>query len=74
MAAMGWAPLARSRSCTDRGPPAYLLASILSTPGTHLAISHDDTSPGAVHCFQDEHGERLRGTRHVPSAGAFTMS
>ncbi|KAM7299440.1 pecanex-like protein 1 isoform X2 [Ixodes scapularis] len=56
VAAMGWAPLARSRSCTDRGPPAYLLASILSTPGTHLAISHDDTSPGAVHCFQDEHG------------------
>ncbi|CAN7995463.1 unnamed protein product [Ixodes hexagonus] len=56
VATMGWAPLARSRSCTDRGPPAYLLASILSTPGTHLAISHDDTSPGAVHCFQDEHG------------------
>lgn len=40
----------------NKGPPAYLLASILSTPGTHLAVSHDDTSPGAVHCFQDEHG------------------
>ncbi|CAN8022889.1 unnamed protein product [Ixodes persulcatus] len=64
VAAMGWAPLARSRSCTDRGPPAYLLASILSTPGTHLAISHDDTSPGAVHCFQDEHGEWRCGARH----------
>lgn len=51
----GWTSSGR-RNCTDRGPPAYLLASILSTPGTHLAISHDDTSPGAVHCFQDEHG------------------
>ncbi|XP_077493179.1 pecanex isoform X2 [Amblyomma americanum] len=55
VAVAGWTPSGR-RSCTDRGPPAYLLASILSTPGTHLAISHDDTSPGAVHCFQDEHG------------------
>ncbi|XP_077530233.1 pecanex isoform X1 [Haemaphysalis longicornis] len=54
-AVVGWT-LSGRRSCTDRGPPAYLLASILSTPGTHLAISHDDTSPGAVHCFQDEHG------------------
>ncbi|KAL1473522.1 hypothetical protein MTO96_038603, partial [Rhipicephalus appendiculatus] len=54
-AVAGWTSSGR-RNCTDRGPPAYLLASILSTPGTHLAISHDDTSPGAVHCFQDEHG------------------
>ncbi|XP_022669128.1 pecanex-like protein 1 isoform X2 [Varroa destructor] len=37
-------------------PPSYLLASMLSTPGTHLARSHDDTSPGAVHCFRDEDG------------------
>ncbi|XP_064488891.1 pecanex-like protein 1 isoform X2 [Ornithodoros turicata] len=47
---------AAQKTENNKGPPAYLLASILSTPGTHLAVSHDDTSPGAVHCFQDEHG------------------
>lgn len=41
---------------STQGPPAYLLANLLSTPGTHLANSHNDTSPGAIHCFQDEHG------------------
>lgn len=42
---------------STQGPPAYLLAHWLSsTPGTHLASSHNDTSPGAIHCFQDEHG------------------
>ena len=41
-----------STTLTSEGPPAYLLAQILATPGTHLAKSHDDTSVGAVHCFQ----------------------
>uniref|UniRef100_T1KY53 Pecanex-like protein n=1 Tax=Tetranychus urticae TaxID=32264 RepID=T1KY53_TETUR len=41
------------------GPPSYLLARILATPGTHLARSNDDTSTGAVHCFQDECGTWL---------------
>jgi hypothetical protein len=25
-------------------------------PGTHLAVDYEDTSEGAVHCFQDEFG------------------
>lgn len=25
-------------------------------PNRHVAKSHDDTSEGAIHCFQDEHG------------------
>ncbi|XP_076061039.1 pecanex isoform X2 [Oratosquilla oratoria] len=37
------------------GPPLSALAS-LSSPGTHLASSHEDTTEGAVHCFQDEQG------------------
>jgi hypothetical protein len=34
------------------------LASVVagSGTGTHIAMSHDDTSEGAVHCFRDEHG------------------
>lgn len=37
------------------GPPAYMLAKILSVPGTHLAHTHEDTTTGAVHCFQVRH-------------------
>ncbi|KAH6924752.1 hypothetical protein HPB50_023787 [Hyalomma asiaticum] len=64
----GWTSSGRP-NCTDRGPPAYLLATILSTPGTHLAISHDDTSPGAVHCFQDEAGNWQTYTFDENSSG-----
>ncbi|XP_069973130.1 pecanex-like protein 1 isoform X2 [Penaeus vannamei] len=39
----------------EGGPPLSALSS-LSSPGTHLASSHEDTSDGAVHCFQDERG------------------
>ncbi|KAG7159248.1 Pecanex-like protein 1-like [Homarus americanus] len=42
-------------SLSDGGPPLSALSS-LSSPGTHLAVSHEDTSDGAVHCFQDERG------------------
>lgn len=52
-----------------QGPPAYLLANLLSTPGTHLASSHNDTSPGAIHCFQDEHGNWLTYTFDENSTG-----
>ncbi|CAG2113513.1 unnamed protein product, partial [Medioppia subpectinata] len=31
----------------DNGPPPYMLARILSAPGTHLAKSHEDTNIGA---------------------------
>ncbi|CAL4065765.1 unnamed protein product, partial [Meganyctiphanes norvegica] len=40
---------------SDTGPPLSALAS-LTCPGTHLAASHEDTTDGAVHCFQDERG------------------
>ncbi|RWS24001.1 pecanex-like protein 1 isoform X2, partial [Leptotrombidium deliense] len=52
-------PIQTLSASASEGPPAYLLARILATPGTHLAKSHDDTSPGAVHCFQDERGNWL---------------
>ncbi|XP_054716073.1 pecanex-like protein 1 [Uloborus diversus] len=54
---------------STQGPPAYLLANLLSTPGTHLANSHNDTSPGAIHCFQDEHGNWLTYTFDENSTG-----
>ncbi|XP_071550449.1 uncharacterized protein pcx isoform X2 [Panulirus ornatus] len=47
--------LSTNSSLGDGGPPLSALSS-LSSPGTHLASSHEDTSDGAVHCFQDERG------------------
>lgn len=44
------------------GPPAHLLARILAHPGTHLSHAHDDTTAGAVHCFQDEFGNWMTYT------------
>ncbi len=32
------------------------LASLINR---HMALTHEDTSTGAVHCFQDEYGENL---------------
>ena len=26
----------------------------------HFAMSHDDTTEGAVHCFEDEHGKECQ--------------
>ena len=41
------------------GVSADVLQSVLSEEeNKHLAKSHNDTSEGAVHCFQDEYGER----------------
>ncbi|XP_067123903.1 pecanex-like protein 1 isoform X2 [Centruroides vittatus] len=51
------------------GPPPHLLAGLLSAPGTHLASSHNDTTSGAVHCFQDEHGNWLTYTFDENSTG-----
>lgn len=60
---------ASTSATTITGPPAYLLARILSVPGTHLARSHEDTAAGAVHCFQDEHGNWLTYTFDENSTG-----
>ena len=53
----------------DNGPPPYMLARILSAPGTHLAKSHEDTNVGAVHVFQDERGNWLTYTFDDNSTG-----
>ena len=58
----GHANSSRRTSSPSSGPPAYLVARILSTPGMHLSSAHDDTSAGAVHCFQDEFGNWLTYT------------
>lgn len=45
---------------SDLEPPADVLSRILNesvTQGTHLSLSHDDTSVGAVHVYQDESGQ-----------------
>ncbi|KAG8233455.1 hypothetical protein J437_LFUL010566, partial [Ladona fulva] len=45
------------------GPSFSALASTVPmTPGAHIATSHDDTTEGAVHCFQDEFGNWLTYT------------
>ena len=54
---------------SENGPPPYLLARILSVPGTHLARSHEDTNAGAVHVFQDERGNWLTYTFDENSTG-----
>ena len=39
-------------------PPAALLETIISPDsGKHVAKTYEDTTEGAVHCFQDEHGK-----------------
>ncbi|KAG1654166.1 Pecanex-like protein 1 [Nymphon striatum] len=45
---------------------------VLTAPGTHIANSHNDTTDGAVHCFQDEHGNWLAYTFNENSAGVAT--
>lgn len=48
----------RRRRRHDSGTHAdVLLQSADGGPSTHFALSHDDTSPGAQHCFQDEFGK-----------------
>ena len=50
----------RRRRRTDSGALAdALLQAVDIAPSTHVASSHDDTSPGALHCFQDEFGKEL---------------
>jgi hypothetical protein len=63
-------PLESSQNASaENGPPPYLLARLLSVPGTHLAKSHEDTNVGAVHVFQDERGNWLTYTFDEKSSG-----
>lgn len=50
-------------------PSSNLIAEILSAPGTHIAASHEDTSVGAVHIFQDERGNWFSYTFDENSTG-----
>ncbi|XP_066281752.1 pecanex-like protein 1 isoform X2 [Branchiostoma lanceolatum] len=50
-------------------PPSTLLTSLNIAENTHLAMSHEDTTKGAVHCFQDEFGNWLTYTFDDSSAG-----
>jgi len=46
-------------SCSDQVGTAaepVTAAADDAAPNRHIAKSHDDTSEGAVHCFQDEFG------------------
>lgn len=49
----------RRRRRNDSGALADVLLQAVDGggPSTHVASSHDDTSPGAMHCFQDEFGK-----------------
>ncbi|CAH1791928.1 unnamed protein product [Owenia fusiformis] len=47
----------RQRRVTPPGVSAD--AVVTATGGKHMASDHNDTSDGAVHCFQDEHGNWL---------------
>lgn len=49
----------RRRRRNDSGALADVLLQAVDggSPSTHVASSHDDTSPGAMHCFQDEFGK-----------------
>lgn len=51
----------RRRRRNDSGALADMLLQAVDGGGpgssTHVASSHDDTTPGALHCFQDEFGK-----------------
>ncbi|KAF4523513.1 hypothetical protein B566_EDAN004584 [Ephemera danica] len=47
---------------TPLAPFSTVPFTVFSPPGTHIAASHDDTTEGAVHCFQDEFGQWLTYT------------
>ena len=51
----------RRRTGESSGLTSVLLQAVETAPpnATHVARSHDDTSPGALHCYQDEFGELL---------------
>lgn len=46
-----------------------IFAEFLTSPGTHIAESHEDTTVGAVHVFQDERGNWFSYTFDENSTG-----
>ena len=48
----------RRRSPVPASPPyVAALQSLTRGEGAYMASNHNDSAPGAVHCFLDEHGE-----------------
>ncbi|XP_072032529.1 pecanex-like protein 1 isoform X2 [Amphiura filiformis] len=64
----------RRRSPVPPSSTPYLaaLASLTRGEGAYMASTHEDTSPGSVHCFQDEHGNWMTYTFDENSAGVAT--
>ncbi|XP_064621323.1 pecanex-like protein 1 isoform X3 [Lineus longissimus] len=52
-----------------RTPSDALKTMVHNNSGRHLAQTHEDTTEGAVHCFQDEHGNWLTYTFEENSSG-----
>lgn len=50
------------------GVPNFF-AEVIASPGTHIAESHEDTTVGAVHVFQDERGNWFSYTFDENSTG-----
>ncbi|KAK7103857.1 pecanex-like protein 1 isoform X2 [Littorina saxatilis] len=53
-------------------PPIAVLSNMVAGTGGHLAVSHDDTTDGAIHWFQDESGVWMSYSFGENSAGVAT--
>nr|XP_054759246.1 pecanex-like protein 1 [Lytechinus pictus] len=59
-----------SRAMIPNSSPHNAALTMLSrAEGRYLATNHNDTSPGSVHCFQDEHGNWMTYTFSDNSSG-----
>ncbi|KAJ6217771.1 hypothetical protein RDWZM_008928 [Blomia tropicalis] len=58
-----------SQVISSASPNSNIFAEILASPGTHLATSHEDTTAGSVHVFQDERGNWFSYTFDDNSTG-----
>ena len=63
--------LASPTASVTSNPISNILGS--TNPGTHIATDHEDTSEGAVHCFQDEFGNWHSYTFGQESSGTASM-
>ena len=64
--------LASPTASVTSNPISNILGST-NNPGTHIATDHEDTSEGAVHCFQDEFGNWHSYTFGQDSSGTASM-
>ncbi|XP_033628750.1 pecanex-like protein 1 isoform X1 [Asterias rubens] len=59
----------RKNSHPPSSPYLAALASMARGEGRYMASAHNDSSPGSVHCFQDEHGNWMTYTFDENSPG-----